>query len=64
MRRDGDRVIVDASDAATLRQIASEFGLTVEQARERIELGPDHAADEMLRFRVAAVYRLALESVR
>ena len=62
MRREGTSVYAEPEDAATLRQIADEFGLTVEQASEAIELGPDHRSDELLRPRVAVLYRLVLGS--
>lgn len=65
MRRDGDVVYISDDDAATLRQIAGEFGLTVDEARRLLELdGQGRDDDEMLRPRVAAVYRLVLDSVR
>ena len=64
VRREGDHVYVDASDAATLEAIAAEFGLTVPMARRLLELGDEPAADELLRPRVAALYRLAVESLR
>lgn len=56
-------MIAERSDAATLRQIAGEFGLTAEVARELLELGGDHALDEVLSPRVSVVYRLVLRGV-
>ncbi|WP_263118599.1 hypothetical protein [Cellulomonas sp. RIT-PI-Y] len=63
MREHESTVIAEPSDAATLRQIAGEFNLTAEAARELLELGGGHALDEVLSPRVSVIYRLVLRGV-
>jgi hypothetical protein len=63
MRREGNTVYVSEDDAATLRQIADEYGLPVRAVELLLELGDDVDRDVVLRPRVAGIYRLALESL-
>lgn len=66
MRTGDDGVVyVSDDDAATLRQVAAEFGLDVAGAVAVLELTPeDHDPDVLLRPRVAVLYRLVLANAQ
>ena len=54
-------VYVDETDGATLREIAAEFEISLEDARRLLELD-ETPSDEPLRPMVAGLFRLVLDS--
>lgn len=63
MRHEGNTVYVSDEDAASLEKIADEYGMAPRLVEQLLELNGSVTPTEVLRPRVAAVFRLQLENL-